>query len=68
MIGGNTNFEETRVEGCIQITKGYEFGNTYKGGYHRPDWTISANRNSSIYGNSETVQPLSLKILYLIRF
>ena len=68
MIGGNTNYEQTIVYGCIQITKGIDYGNTVEEKYHRTDWSISADRNSSIYGNSETVQPLSLKILYLIRF
>ena len=62
----------------------YNLGNNYKGAFYKSSSKssnkggagehtcivngFSASRNNSIYGSSDTVQPLSLKSKYYIKF
>lgn len=57
-----------RETGCFYntyIRGGWVSGGNGGGGYLI---TLNASRSSSIYGNSETVTPSSLKTLLLIRY
>lgn len=80
--GVSTRFLSPNIEGNFYIghstTGGSQFGAFYQGrafglnhgggGGSGSYIEFSAIRSSSTYGKSSTVQPLSLKILYLIRF
>ena len=63
-------------KGAAQNTSGsFSLGNIARGAYldasstyHGYDAIFNANKSNSIYGNSETIQPESLCIKYLIKY
>ena len=61
----NTNENSDYWSGCLQAT---QFGNQGVGddGSKTTTFTLDASRSSSIYGNSNTVQPQAIKVLYYI--
>lgn len=66
-MGANTNYEQATAAGCVTIWQGVDYGNTYNKGNHRCEWDFSANRSSSIFGNSSRVQPTSIALLPCIK-
>jgi len=61
------NSEEATYYGALyKYTSGGSFGNTQSSGYNRYNIGFDASRSNSIYGNSTTVQPQTIKVLYYI--
>jgi hypothetical protein len=52
--------------GALYTTSGTAIGNQASGGSNGAIWHLDASRSSSIYGNSTTVQPQTVKVLYYI--
>lgn len=60
--GGGSGVFQITVQSNTNIS--HHTGNREK----KPDLNFSASRGNSIYGNSNTVTPLSLKSMYMIRY
>ena len=59
----------TNATGCFYNSANWSAGQEYWAGVtnqHNSSYTINASRSSSIYGNSSTVQPQTIKVLYYI--
>ena len=62
------NTEETKYYGALyKYTSGGSYGNTSASGYNRYNIGLDASRSSSIYGNSDTVQPEAIQYPYFIQ-
>ena len=65
----NNDISEGNSSGCISITSAFN-GAMWQGAVsvtRMRNWNIDASRSSSIYGNSTTVQPESIKYPYFIQ-
>lgn len=60
--GGGSGVFQITVQSNTNIS--HHTGNREK----KPDLNFRASRGNSIYGNSNTVTPLSLKSMYMIRY
>lgn len=59
----------TGTDGCFYNTANWSEGQNYWSGINNQNnstYRIDASRSSSIYGNSSTVQPQTIKVLYYI--
>lgn len=60
--GGGSGVFQITVQSNTSVS--HHTGNREK----KPDLNFRASRGNSIYGNSNTVTPLSLKSMYMIRY
>ena len=51
------------ASGAFSLSDGGGKGDIYGLGAKRPKWDFSANRSSSVYGGSTTVQPPAIRFL-----
>lgn len=56
------------ASGAFAVSDGGGRGDIYALGSTRPKWDLSATRSSSLYGESSSVQPPSLRLLPCIKF
>lgn len=53
--------------GAFSLSDGGGNGESYKFANHRPKWSLSAARSSSVYGGASSVQPSSVRLLPCIK-
>lgn len=72
ITGGFTLFQMLSLDtasGAFRVTKGNSpYGSRVQGSHSDETFTLDASRSSSIYGNSDTVTPLSLSTKFFIKY
>lgn len=58
---------KNEATGAFSLSDGGGNGESYRFADHRPKWSFSAARSSSVYGGSSAVQPSSLRFLPCIK-
>lgn len=54
--------------GCVYVTPNYTQDGYGSFVYSEPRYNISLNTGNKLYGSSNTVTPLSRKVIYLIHY
>ena len=65
--GANQSDNNNEASGAFSLSDGGGNGESYKFANHRPKWSFSAARSSSLFGGSSSVQPPSLRLLPCIK-
>jgi len=63
-----TSTGTTYIDGCFSIDTAAINYNPYSSGTEQQRIKLNASLSNSIYGNSQTVQPASLEMSYIIKF